>query len=42
MKVPRMTYSKGGRTYETAEFLKMVISHINTHTKQVRKLKINN
>lgn len=37
--VPRMTYSKGGRTYETADFLKMIASHINTHTKQVKKAK---
>ena len=36
-KVPRMTYSKGGRTYETADFLEMIARHINTHTKQVKK-----
>lgn len=34
-KVPRMTYSKGGRTYETADFLEMITRHIKTHTKQV-------
>lgn len=36
-KVPRMTYSKGGRTYETAGFLEMITRHINTHTKQVKR-----
>jgi hypothetical protein len=38
-KVPRMTYSKGGRTYETADFLKMITRHIITHAKQVKKAK---
>ncbi|HSV95097.1 MAG TPA: DinB family protein [Spirochaetia bacterium] len=38
-KVPRMTYSKGGRTYETVDFLEMIARHINTHAKQVRKAK---
>lgn len=38
-KVPRMTYSKGGRTYETAYFLEMIARHINTHTKQVKRAK---
>ena len=38
-KVPRMTYSKGGRTYETANFLEMIARHINTHTKQVKRAK---
>lgn len=37
--VQQMTYSKGGRTYETAEFLAMVTRHIATHTKQVKKAK---
>lgn len=36
-KVPRMTYSKGGRTYETAYFLEMIARHINTHAKQVKR-----
>ncbi|MFA6004970.1 MAG: ClbS/DfsB family four-helix bundle protein [Patescibacteria group bacterium] len=36
-KVPRMTYSKGGRTYETADFLSMIARHISTHAKQVKK-----
>lgn len=35
-KVPRMTYNKGGRTYDTADFLDMVARHVNTHTKHVR------
>jgi len=38
-KVPRMTYSKGGRTYETARFLEMITSHIHTHTTQVKRAK---
>lgn len=38
-KVPRMTYSKGGRTYETADFLEMISRHIITHTKQVMRAK---
>jgi hypothetical protein len=38
-KVPQMTYSKGGRTYETADFLEMITRHINTHAKQVQKAK---
>ena len=38
-KVPRMTYSRGGRTYETADFLKIITRHINTHTKQVKRAK---
>ena len=38
-KVPRMTYSKGGRTYETEYFLEMITRHINTHVKQVRRAK---
>jgi len=38
-KVPQMTYSKGGHTYETADFLEMIARHINTHTKQVRRSK---
>lgn len=37
MKVPRMTYNKGGRTYETTDFLEMIIRHINTHAKQVKR-----
>ncbi len=36
-KVPQMTYSKGGRTYGTADFLEMITRHINTHTKQIKK-----
>ncbi len=35
-KVSEMTYSKGGRTYKTDEFLEMITRHINTHTKQVK------
>lgn len=38
-KVPRMTYSRGGRVYETQDFLEMVIGHINTHLKLVKKVK---
>lgn len=37
--IPQMTYSKGGRTYETADFLQMITRHINTHTKQVKNAK---
>lgn len=37
--VPRMTYSRGGRIYETADFLTMITRHIQTHTKQVRRAK---
>lgn len=37
--VPRMTYSKGGRTYETDHFLEMIARHIETHTKQVKRAK---
>jgi hypothetical protein len=37
--IPRMTYNKGGRVYETADFLQMITRHINTHTKQVRNAK---
>lgn len=37
--VPRMTYSKGGRVYETADFLAMITRHIANHTKQVKKAK---
>lgn len=36
-KVPMMTYSKGGRTYETADFLVMIGRHIDTHTKLVKR-----
>ncbi len=35
--VPRMTYSKGGRIYESADFLEMISRHINTHTKHVKR-----
>lgn len=38
-RVPRMTYSKGGRTHETDEFLEMIARHINTHIKQVKRAK---
>lgn len=38
-KIPRMTYSKGGRTYETPDFLDMITRHINTHAKQVKRAK---
>lgn len=38
-KIPQMTYSKGGRTYETPDFLIMIARHIDTHTKQVKKAK---
>lgn len=37
--VSRMTYSKGGRTYETDHFLEMITRHIETHTKQVKRAK---
>jgi hypothetical protein len=37
--VPQMTYSKGGRTYKTADFLEMITRHITTHTKQVKSAK---
>ena len=37
--VPQMTYSKGGRTYKTDDFLQMITGHIFTHTKQVRRAK---
>jgi hypothetical protein len=37
--VPQMTYSKKGRTYETADFLEMITRHINTHTKQIKHAK---
>lgn len=32
-----MIYSKGGRRYETAEFLSMIAGHIASHTKQVKR-----
>ena len=38
-KVLRMTYSKGGRTYESADFLAMIARHITTHTKQIKRAK---
>lgn len=38
-KIPRMTYSRGGHTYETSDFLKIILRHINTHTKQVKRAK---
>jgi len=38
-RVPRMTYSKGGRTYETGLFLTMITRHIFSHIKQVQKAK---
>lgn len=37
--VPEMTYSKGGRTYKTDDFLEMIAGHIKTHTKQVKRAK---
>ncbi len=37
--VSKMTYSKGGRTYTTAEFLEMITRHIHAHAKQVKKAK---
>lgn len=37
--VPRMTYSKGGRVYESADFLEMIIKHIHSHILQVRRAK---
>ncbi|NTW61909.1 ClbS/DfsB family four-helix bundle protein [Candidatus Saccharibacteria bacterium] len=37
--VPQMTYSKGGRTYETGAFLDMIARHIARHTIQVRRAK---
>ena len=38
-KVPQMTYSKGGRTYETDHFLDMIARHFVTHNKQVKRAK---
>lgn len=38
-KIPQMTYSKGGRIYKTADFLEMIIRHIDTHTIQVKRAK---
>jgi len=38
-RIPRMTYSKGGKTYETDHFLDMITRHILTHIKQVRRAK---
>ncbi len=38
-KVPRMTYSKGGRTYESADFLEMITRHIQTHTTHIKRAK---
>lgn len=37
--VPRMTYSKSGRVYESADFLEMITKHISSHTLQVRRAK---
>jgi hypothetical protein len=34
-KVPQMTYSKGGRVYNTDAFLAMIARHIQTHTTRV-------
>ncbi len=38
-KVPQMTYSKGGRTYKTIDFLEMITRHITSHTKQIQRAK---
>jgi len=38
-KIPSMTYSKGGRTYQTHEFLSMIARHFETHARQVRRAK---
>lgn len=38
-KVPHMTYSKGGRTYKTADFLELIIRHLATHTRHIKKAK---
>ena len=38
-KIPQMTYSKGGRTYETEDFLEIIARHINTHIKYARRAK---
>ena len=38
--VPQMTYSKGGRTYQTDDFLEMITRHILTHAKQVKRAKV--
>lgn len=38
-KVPQMTYSRGGKTYKTEDFLEMIARHINTHTKQIKRAK---
>ena len=38
-KVPCMTYSKGGRTYESADFLEMITRHIQTHTTHIKRAK---
>lgn len=37
--VSQMIYSKGGRTYETDQFLEMIARHIESHTKQVKRAK---
>jgi len=37
--IPQMTYSKGGRTYETSEFLAMITKHIYRHATQVKRAK---
>ena len=38
-KIPRMTYSRGGRIYKTEDFLIMISKHIKTHAKQIRRVK---
>lgn len=37
--VPRMTYKKRGRVYDTADFIEMVAGHFKTHTIHVRRAK---
>lgn len=39
--VPEMTYSKGGRTYKTDDFLGMIARHIEAHAKQVKRARHN-
>lgn len=38
-KVPQMTYTKRGRTYDTLYFVEMIAGHFATHAKQVKRAK---
>ncbi len=35
--ISQMTYSRGGRTYKTSDFLTMITRHIHRHTTQVKR-----